>query len=249
MKFKTREEINKELEEKGYVDLNQYYLYDSDKLGNYIKNNLGFLYEFNNKGYNILGFNIYKDDVDNQYEKDSIDISKKEEKLQRYILDIIKTINDLASGNLSVEKFIRTKKISVELLIEANRKYGYNKRLNLSLLRKKEYYNSQVRPFVIDEYLKTTHFKDSNGEEYIPSVDLIKKAKQYAIEKDILMNDVNMRMIIAKMIKGELSFNNEFTYNYIEAQRKKVAEINNSRRKEIKKDELAKRLKRKVQGE
>lgn len=63
------------------------------------------------------------------------------------------------------------------------------------------------------------------------------------------MNDVNMRMIIAKMIKGELSFNNEFTYNYIEAQRKKVAEINNSRRKEIKKDELAKRLKRKVQGE
>mgnify|MGYP001012420522 CR=1 FL=1 len=248
MKFKTREEINQELEKKGYANLNQYYLYDSDKLGNYIKNNLGFLYEFNNKGYNVLGFNIYKDDVDNQYEKDLIDVSKKEEKLQRYILDIIKTINDLASGNLSMEKFIRTKKISVELLIEANRKYGYNKRLNLSLLRKKEY-NAQVRPFVIDDYLKTTHFKDENGEEYIPSVDLIKKAKQYAIEKDILMNDVNMRMIIAKMINGELSFNNEFTYDYLEAQRKKIATINNFRRKVRKKDALAKRLIRKVQDE
>ena len=57
MKFKTREEINKELEEKGYVDLNQYYLYDSDKLGNYIKNNLVvFIYSTT---FNSLFFKSY----------------------------------------------------------------------------------------------------------------------------------------------------------------------------------------------
>lgn len=252
MKFITREELNKELEQKGYAEVLGYYYYDvcNYKYEQNIKSKSTDIYDvlnFDYDGNNIYGFNIYEDDPYNQYEKRRV---PSKNPIEDYKMALIQKAYDLKNNELNIVEYIKTTKLPIQALIMfiKNNKVPFNS--FQSLYNKKSFYETLSKPFILEEYLESTKFRDEvDGKLYKPTVEIVEKAVINAQHNDILMNYVNIRSIIVKMIRGELGFNNEFTYNYIEAQRKKVAEINNSRRKEIKKDELAKRLKRKVQGE
>ena len=223
MKFKTREELNKELEKKGYAEVLGYYYYDVSnyKYEQNIKSKSTDIYDvlnFDQDGNNIYGFNIYEDDPYNQYEKRTVPSNNL---IEDYKMALIKKAYELKNNELNIVEYIKTTKLPLQALIMfiKNNKVPFN---NLqSLYNAKSSYETLSKPFILEEYLESTKFKDEvDGKLYKPTVELVEKAVINAQYNDILMNYVNIRSIIVKMIRGELGVKEKFSYNHFEHETK-----------------------------
>lgn len=223
MKFKTREELNKELEKKGYAEVLGYYYYDvcNYKYEQNIKSKSTDIYDvlnFDQDGNNIYGFNIYEDDPYNQYEKRTVSSNNL---IEDYKMALIKKAYELKNNELNIVEYIKTTKLPLQALIMfiKNNKVPFN---NLqSLYNAKSSYETLSKPFILEEYLESTKFKDEVDEKlYKPTVELVEKAVINAQYNDILMNYVNIRSIIVKMIRGELGVKEKFSYNHFEHETK-----------------------------
>ena len=203
------EQVQKELKINHFIDLGQYYYYDNSlEFIKYLHSEEFNPFKFNKEGNNIFGFNIYKDSVEDNYKEDLIDEEQKEEKIEKYKQDIYKTIDKLVN---------ETKKISVEGLIAINKKYKYNGRLNVSLIRRKENYITLTRPFITDEYLNSVEFV---GKDYIPTLEQIEAARKNLIKSNKLINYYNMKKTIGYLINGVIDPNDQNNYNFVEDVRK-----------------------------
>lgn len=212
------EQAKKELKINHFIDLGQCYYYDNSlEFIKYLHSGEFNPFKFNKEGNNILGFNIYKDDIENNYKEDLIDESQKEEKIEKYKQDIYKTIDKLANDTRYLEEFIRTKKISIEGLMAINKKYKYNACLNKSLARRKETYITLTRPFIIDEYLNSVEFV---GKDYIPTLEQIEDARKNLLINNKLINYYNMKKTIGYLINGIIDVNDQNNYNFVEDVRK-----------------------------
>lgn len=223
MKFITREELNKELEKKGYAEVLGYYYYDvcNYKYEQNIKSKSTDIYDvlnFDQDGNNIYGFNIYEDDPYNQYEKRTVSSNNL---IEDYKMALIKKAYELKNNELNIVEYIKTTKLPLQALIMfiKNNKVPFN---NLqSLCNAKSSYETLSKPFILEEYLESTKFKDKvDGKLYKPTVELVEKAVINAQYNDILMNYVNIRSIIVKMIRGELGVKEKFSYNHFEHETK-----------------------------
>ena len=223
MKFKTREEIKKELEKKGYAEVLEYYYYDvcNYKYEQNIKSKSTDIYDvlnFDQDGNNIYGFNIYEDDPYNQYEKRTV---PSKNLVEDYKMALIQKAYELKNNELNIVEYIKTTKLPLQALIMfiKNNKVPFN---NLqSLYNAKSSYETLSKPFILEEYLESTKFKDEvDGKLYKPTVELVEKAVINAQYNDILMNYVNIRSIIVKMIRGELGVKEKFSYNHFEHETK-----------------------------
>ena len=223
MKFITREELNKELEKKGYAEVLGYYYYDvcNYKYEQNIKSKSTDIYDvlnFDQDGNNIYGFNIYENDPYNQYEKRTVPSNNL---IEDYKMALIKKAYELKNNELNIVEYIKTTKLPIQALIMfiKNNKVPFN---NLqSLYNAKSSYETLSKPFILEEYLESTKFKDEvDGKLYKPTVELVEKAVINAQYNDILMNYVNIRSIIVKMIRGELGVNEKFSYNHFEHETK-----------------------------
>ena len=212
------EQVQKELKINHFIDLGQYYYYDNSlEFIKYLHSEEFNPFKFNKEGNNIFGFNIYKDSVEDNYKQDLIDEEQKEEKIEKYKQDIYKTIDKLVNDTRYLEEFIKTKKISVEGLIAINKKYKYNGRLNVSLIRRKENYITLTRPFITDEYLNSVEFV---GKDYIPTLEQIEAARKNLIKSNKLINYYNMKKTIGYLINGVIDANDQNNYNFVEDVRK-----------------------------
>lgn len=223
MEFKTREELNKELEQKGYAEVLGYYYYDvcNYKYEQNIKSKSTDIYDvlnFDYDGNNIYGFNIYEDDPYNQYKKRTVPSNNL---IEDYKMALIKKAYELKNNELNIVEYIKTTKLPIQALIMfiKNNKVPFN---NLqSLYNAKSSYETLSKPFILEEYLESTKFKDEvDGKLYKPTVELVEKAVINAQYNDILMNYVNIRSIIVKMIRGELGVKEKFSYNHFEHETK-----------------------------
>ena len=223
MKFKTREELNKELEKKGYAEVLGYYYYDvcNYKYEQNIKFKSTDIYDvlsFDQDGNNIYGFNINEDDPYNQNEKRTVPSNNL---IEDYKMALIQKAYELKNNELNIVEYIKTTKLPIQALIMfiKNNKVPFN---NLqSLYNAKSSYETLSKPFILEEYLESTKFKDEvDGKLYKPTVELVEKAVINAQYNDILMNYVNIRSIIVKMIRGELGVKEKFSYNHFEHETK-----------------------------
>lgn len=223
MKFITREELNKELEKKGYAEVLGYYYYDvcNYKYEQNIKSKSTDIYDvlsFDQDGNNIYGFNIYEDDPYNQYEKRTV---PSKNLVEDYKMALIQKAYDLKNNELNIVEYIKTTKLPLQALIMfiKNNKVPFNS--FQSLYNKKGFYETLSKPFILEEYLESTKFKDEEtGKLYKPTVEIVEKAVINAQHNDILMNYVNIKSIIVRMIRGELDENEKFSYDHFEHETK-----------------------------
>lgn len=217
MKFKTREGINKELEEKGYAEVLGYYYYDvkNDKYIRTVKNNIISDYNplsFDKEGYNKYGFNIYNDDPKKQYTKRENNLMNLIEEYTSALID--KAIN-LANRKLSIEEYIKTTKMPLIGLICFISNTGILGNIINSLYNLNDLYCTIATPFIIDEYLKNTKYKNKEGKFNIPTEELVIAGYNIALNNNLLINNINMRAILCRLNSGEISIGDKFSYNYL----------------------------------
>lgn len=157
---------------------------------------------YDKKGYDKDG---YDRDGYNEEGYDKRGKTKEDKKnIRRSIyLGLLSKTEKLANGQMSIEEYISTSKLTIEELIEFAKEQHMNPDIIRGLQRQKKAYKRYAKPFVKKNYLQST-ILIINGKEVRPTEKDVDLCIEYLKVNEILICDKNVRDTVKKYLKGEI---------------------------------------------